>query len=165
MKPRRFLFSGPLLTCLALLTACSTTPQAPTASPPSAVSPSTARPELAVTGAYVRQPPLDDMAAGYFVITNSGQAADRLLGVSSDFATDITMHRTTTTGAMEPVPSFSIPARGRLVLSVGGNHLMLMGMRSKPVVGDTVVFRLRFADSAPITVRAPVEPTSYQPSS
>ena len=29
-----------------------------------------AKPQLAVTGAYVPQPPLQDMAAGYFTITN-----------------------------------------------------------------------------------------------
>ncbi|GGV41270.1 hypothetical protein GCM10010182_77330 [Actinomadura cremea] len=52
----------------------------------------------------------------------------------------------------------AVPAGGRLVLETGGNHLLLMGLKRGPVAGDTVTFDLRFADSSPITVRAPVEP-------
>ncbi|MCQ4081064.1 copper chaperone PCu(A)C [Streptomyces sp. RB6PN25] len=137
------------------LTGCSTSS--------SAASPAGGSPELKVTGAYVPQPPMADMAAGYFAITNSGTAPDRLTGVTSDIASDVSMHTTTASDQMKPVASFTIPAGGRLVLSTGGNHLMLMGLKHKPVAGQAVAFHLRFATSAPITVRAPVEPATYQP--
>lgn len=122
-----------------------------------------AKPQLAVTGAYVPQPPLQDMAAGYFTVTNTGGAADKLVGVSSDAATDVSMHITTASDQMEQVTSWTIPAGGKLVLSTGGNHLMLMGLERKLTAGQKVTFTLRFASSAPITVTASIEPADYQP--
>jgi periplasmic copper chaperone A len=122
-----------------------------------------ATPHLRVSGAYVPQPPLADMAAGYLTVTNSGRAADRLTGVTSDLSANVSMHTTTASGQMQPVVSLTIPAGGRLVLHTGADHLMLMKLQHKPVVGDTVTFTLRFATSPPITVRAPVKPATYQP--
>ncbi len=129
----------------------------------SATASAPAGPVLKVTGAYVPQPPLADMAAGYFTITNTGRAPDKLTSVTSDFASDIELNTTTAAGQMQAVTSLSIPAGGSLVLHTGGNHLMLMGLTRKPVVGDSVAFELHFATSAPITVKAPVEPMTYQP--
>ena len=118
---------------------------------------------LKVTGGYVREPLMKDMAGGYVTIVNTGRADDRLTSVTSDLAAEVSMHRTTAAGQMEPVTSFTIPAGGRLVLAKGGNHLMLMNLRRMPAVGDTVTFQLHFAKSAPLTVRVPVQPTSYVP--
>ncbi|WP_207938582.1 copper chaperone PCu(A)C [Actinomadura darangshiensis] len=120
-------------------------------------------PRLAVTGAYVPEPPMADMAAGYFTVVNTGTGADRLTGVTSDIATDVSLHTTTANGAMSAVKAMAVPAHGRLVLRTGGHHLMLMGLRRKPKTGDTVTFTLRFATSSPITVRAPVRPATYRP--
>ncbi|MFC3584930.1 copper chaperone PCu(A)C [Streptantibioticus rubrisoli] len=131
-------------------------------SPGSGHNDADARPELKVSGGYVPQPAMDDMAAGYFTVTNTGGADDQLTGVTSDVASDVTMHRTES-NMMQEVKSFTVPAHGRLVLSTGGNHLMLMGMRKKPTVGGKVSFTLRFAKSAPITVTVPVEPATYRP--
>lgn len=121
-----------------------------------------AGPRLSVGGGYVPQPPMADMAAGYFTVTNSGGADDRLTSVSSDLAAEVTMH-STQGGEMREVTSFTVPAGGRLVLGTGGNHLMLMGLKRRPAIGDRVSFELHFAKSAPITVRVPVEPPSYRP--
>ncbi len=120
------------------------------------------RPQLKVSGGYVPQPAMDDMAAGYFTVANTGGADDQLTGVTSDVASDVTMHRTQS-DMMQEVKSFTVPAHGSLVLSTGGNHLMLMGLRKKPTVGGKVSFTLRFARSAPITVAVPVEPATYRP--
>ncbi|MFF7984075.1 copper chaperone PCu(A)C [Streptomyces sp. NPDC007901] len=149
-------FATALLLSATALTGCSSS---------SAAAPAYDTPVLKVTGAYVRQPPTSDMAAGYFTVTNTGRQPDRLTGVSSGDATSVTMHRTTAQNRMEPVTAFTIPAGGRLVLRTGGNHLMLMGFKKKPTVGETITLRLRFASSDSITVRAPVESTMYQPSS
>ncbi|WP_433235946.1 copper chaperone PCu(A)C [Actinomadura nitritigenes] len=123
----------------------------------------TDRPDLAVTGAYVPEPPMADMAAGYLTVANTGRAADRLTSVTSDIATDVTMHSTTSAGAMKKETALPVPAGGRLVLSTGGDHLMLMGLKRKPKASDTVTFVLRFAASPPITVKAPVKPATYRP--
>ena len=131
--------------------------------PSGASSGSDRAPRLKVTGAYVPRPPLADMATGYFTVTNSGRTADRLTAVSSDLSPMVSMHTTTDSDAMKPVTSLPIPAGGTLRLRTGGNHLMLMNLKRRPAVGDTVTFTLTFAHSAPITVNAPVEPATYQP--
>ncbi|GAA4240306.1 copper chaperone PCu(A)C [Actinomadura meridiana] len=123
----------------------------------------TVLPRLAVTGAYVPEPPMADMAAGYLTVVNTGRGADTLTAVTSDIATDVSLHTTTAKGAMSPVVAMTVPAHGRLVLRTGGNHLMLMGLKRKPRTGDTVTFVLRFTTSAPVTVRAPVRPAGYRP--
>jgi copper(I)-binding protein len=115
-------------------------------------------PKLTVTGAYMPQPPMADMAAGYLTIVNSGGAADTLTGVTSDVAAEVTMHSTTDAGQMKAVTAFPIPAHGRLTFRVGANHLMLGGLKRLPQAGETVEFVLRFAKSAQIVVHAPVKP-------
>ncbi|WP_019062974.1 copper chaperone PCu(A)C [Streptomyces prunicolor] len=147
-------FAAALLFSATTLAGCSS----------SAAAPAYDTPVLKVTGAYIRQPVTDDMAAGYFTVTNTGRQPDTLTGATSDAATSVTMHRTTAQNQMEPVKAFSVPAGGRLVLRTGGDHLMLMGFGKKPTVGETITLRLRFASSDSITVRTPVEPTTYQPS-
>lgn len=129
----------------------------------SAGSPAGGRPVLSVSGAYVPRPPLTDMAAGYLTVRNTGRVADRLTAVTSDLASDVTMMTTGPDGSMRAVGELAVPAGGRLTLRVGGDHLMLMGLRDRPAVGRRVSFELRFATSSPITVRAPVEPASYRP--
>jgi copper(I)-binding protein len=145
----RGLLTAGLLTGTAALTGCSPTPDA--------------KPVLKVSGAYLPQPPMADMAAGYFTITNTGKAADELTGVTSEFTSDVSVQTTTPAGQMQDAASLPIPAGGKLVLSTGGNHLMLMGLKEKPTVGEKVSFALHFAKSSPITVQVPVESATYQP--
>ncbi len=120
-------------------------------------------PRLRVVRGYVPQPPLSDMAAGYFTVLNTGSAADRLTSVSSAAASDISLMATSSDGSMHGVAGLPIPAGGQLRLRVGGDHLMLMGLKAKPVAGGHVTFELHFARSAPVTVRVPVEPAAYRP--
>ncbi|MCH0562274.1 copper chaperone PCu(A)C [Streptomyces sp. MUM 136J] len=154
----------------ALLAGCSVLAGCSSSSPATASATSSPtgpvaydEPVLKVTGAYIRQPVTADMAAGYLTITNSGRMPDKLTGVTSDAAAMVTMHRTTAENGMEAVKAFTIPAGGRLTLRTGGNHLMLMDLRKKPVAGGTVTLQLRFAASDTITVKVPVEPPTYQP--
>ncbi|OIK25999.1 copper chaperone PCu(A)C [Streptomyces malaysiense] len=162
--------SAALLLGCAALTGCSASSSAAShaapASPSSSASAGSAtydEPVLKVTGAYVRQPVTDDMAAGYFTITNSGRQPDKLTGVTSDIASMVTMHRTTDKNQMVPVKAFTVPAGGSLTLRTGGNHLMFMGLKKRPTAGETVTLHLRFAESDSITLRVPVKPTTYQP--
>jgi copper(I)-binding protein len=123
-------------------------------------------PELTISGAYVPQPVMADMAAGYFTVTNTGDTAATLTAVTSDLAADITMHATKN-NRMTEVISFTVPAHGRLILGLGGDHLMLTDLAHKPAVGGTVTLDLHFTkgfgQEKTIEVRAPVKPMSYRP--
>ncbi|MEU3947291.1 copper chaperone PCu(A)C [Streptomyces sp. NPDC029526] len=118
-------------------------------------------PELSVGSAYMPQP-VSDMAAGFLVITNKGDAADRLTSVDSDVAASVTVHETVD-GSMREVDGLDIPAGGRLVLESGGNHLMFEDLKRKPEEGQKVSVELRFAESDPVTVDIPVKAATHTP--
>lgn len=123
---------------------------------------SAGKPELSVSGAYLPQPPMADMAAAYFTVTNDGGKADRLTEVTTPLSSDVTMHTTEGT-QMKHAQTLEVPAKGKLSLSRGGTHLMLGKLDHKPGVGEKVEFTLHFATSAPIKIQVPVETTAYRP--
>ncbi|MBA0052728.1 copper chaperone PCu(A)C [Streptomyces sp. AJS327] len=120
------------------------------------------KPELTISGAYVPQPVLDDMAAGFLTVTNGGSAADTLTGVSSDLSATAELH-TTKDQRMRQVRSLPVPADGSLRLTRGGHHVMLMDLKRKPRVGERVTLTLRFEKSGKRTVRVPVKATTHNP--
>jgi hypothetical protein len=119
-------------------------------------------PRLRAEGGFVPQPVMKDLAAGYLTVRNDGPADDRLTAVSTDLADDVTMH-TTEGERMRAVDGFDVPAGGELALARGGAHLMLEKLDRKPEVGEKVSFVLHFAESEPIEVEVPVQPTTYRP--
>ncbi|BDM73378.1 hypothetical protein HEK616_68650 [Streptomyces nigrescens] len=119
-------------------------------------------PKLSVSGAYLPQPVTQDMAGAFFTVKNTGGTADKLTSVTSNFAKDITLHKTSG-GKMEQVDSLPIPANGELKLSRGGNHLMFMGLKYKPTKGDVITLQLQFAHAEPVRVSVPVKAVNYQP--
>jgi copper(I)-binding protein len=116
---------------------------------------SSSAPDLKISGAYIPQPAMADMAAGYFTVTNTGDADATLTSVTSAFAGEITMH-TTKDGRMRSADSFTVPAGGSLALSLGGNHLMLMDLKHKQLAGEKVSLKLHFSDADAMSVRVPV---------
>ncbi|MDQ0991812.1 copper chaperone PCu(A)C [Streptomyces sp. V3I7] len=117
---------------------------------------------VSVGSSYMPQPVSDEMAAGFLTVVNRGGTADQLTSVTSDAASDVTMH-STAGGAMEAKSSFAVPAHGRLVFRSGGNHLMFDGLKRKPKQGDTVTVKLTFARSGTLTVEMPVKSATYRP--
>lgn len=119
---------------------------------------------LSVTGGYVPRPLLTDMAAAYLTVRNTGGTPAELTSVTTPLAAHVTLHTTVGT-TMRQVPSLTVPARGRLSLGLGADHLMLENLTHKPAVGDTVTLTLRFAHATPatVTVTVPVRPTTYRP--
>lgn len=117
--------------------------------------------DLSVSGAYMRQPVSDSMAAGFLTVTNKGGTKDKLTSVTSDLG-EVTMH-SNINEAMRMVNSFDVPARGRLVFASGANHLMFEKLTRKPKEGETVTVKLNFTDSGAVTVRLPVKATTYSP--
>lgn len=120
------------------------------------------RPELSVGGAYIPRPAMADMAAGFLTVTNKGGGADKLTSVTTPLAHDVTMHTTKGT-QMKQVGSLDVPGGGELKLTSGGDHLMLTKLVHRPKVGEKVEFTLHFATSDPVTIKVPVEPTTYRP--
>ncbi|MDT0318116.1 copper chaperone PCu(A)C [Streptomyces millisiae] len=118
------------------------------------------RPELRASGAYVPQPPTQEVAGAFLTIENTGDADDTLVSVSSDVAGTVEIHETVD-NRMRQVDSLPVPAGGRLDLARGGNHVMLLDLSRRLVEGETVSLELRFETSDPLTVDVPVESATH----
>lgn len=93
--------------------------------------------------------------AGYFVIRNSGKAADRLVGASCSCAARVELHAHTVSdgvASMQPVTSVTAPAGGSAVFAPQGLHLMIMGVRKPLAAGTMVDLTLRFERAGAVTV-------------
>jgi len=118
-------------------------------------------PRLEVTGAFMPQP-VSDMAAGFLLVKNSGDAADRLTSVTSALSDNVSIHETKNR-TMRMVTSFEVPAGGELDLERGGNHIMFTDLKEQPERGETVSVELHFEKADPIKVDIPVKETTYDP--
>lgn len=133
------------------LAACGPTAEAPKAPTPAAVS--ATHGALAIEDATAK-PPIEGQTtgAGYFVIRNTGDAADRLVSVSSPNATAIELHANREVGGMkrmEKLESVGVPAGGAAVFAPGGLHLMIFGFAP---AGDTLPVTLTFEKGGAVTV-------------
>ena len=117
--------------------------------------------ELTIENAWARATPKGaEVGAGYLTIRNDGGVADRLTGVSCDFAT-VQMHEMKmTNGVMEMrerADGVEIPARATVKFAPGGNHLMFVGLKAPLVKGETAKATLTFAHAGSITVNLPIQ--------
>ncbi|MGY5123450.1 copper chaperone PCu(A)C [Streptomyces nigrescens] len=119
-------------------------------------------PRIEVADPYMPQPVTQQMAGAYLTVKNNGDTAEKLTEVTSNLAKTITIHKTVG-NKMEQVESLPVPANGTLRLSHGGNHLMFMGLKSKPAKGDVFTVTLHFAAADPVRVQIPVKAADYQP--
>ncbi|MFI5805631.1 copper chaperone PCu(A)C [Streptomyces sp. NPDC051561] len=123
------------------------------------------KPQLAVTGAFMPEPAMADMAGGFLTVKNSGSVADRLTSVTAaGFAGKAEIHETKD-GKMQQVKSFDVPANGDLDLERGGNHIMFLDVKEKPKKGDKVAIELHFEKSGTVKVEMPVEAATHNPQS
>lgn len=120
-----------------------------------------AKPELTVSGGYMPEPVNDQMAGAFMVIKNGSKTADKLTGVTSTLSDDLQIHETKDQ-KMQQVSSMDVPANGELKLERGGNHVMFMGLKSTPKVGDKVTVELRFEKSGPVKVELDVKERTYK---
>ncbi|MEU7604246.1 copper chaperone PCu(A)C [Streptomyces sp. NPDC041003] len=117
-------------------------------------------PKIAVSGAFMPQPVSDKMAGAFMVIKNNAETADKLTGATSPLSDDLQVHETKDQ-KMQQVQSMDVPANGELRLERGGNHIMLMGLKSTPKVGDKVTVELRFEKAGPVKVELDVKERTY----
>lgn len=124
-----------------------------------------APPKISVSGAYVPLSATPDMAVAYFDIANTGGSADRLLNVTSPQAQSAEMDLSTATSMTAISGGVAVPAHATTAFARDGRHVMLMDLSPAPKLGQQVELRLTFQHSGTITVRATVQPLTYQPAS
>ena len=99
------------------------------------------------------------VGAGYLTIENDGATADRLTGVSADFA-EVQVHEMTMShGVMqmrEVAGGLEIPAHKSVTLKPSGYHLMFMKLQHPLVKGQTIKATLTFARAGQVSVDFPV---------
>ncbi|MFI0977939.1 copper chaperone PCu(A)C [Streptomyces sp. NPDC021093] len=122
------------------------------------------KPKLEVTGAFMPEPAMADMAGGFLTVKNSGAVADRLTSVTATgFSGKAEIHETTKDGKMQEVKSFDVPAGGKLDLKRGGSHIMFLDVKKKPKKGDKVAIELHFEKAGTVKVDMPVEAATHNP--
>ena len=93
--------------------------------------------------------------AGYFTVTNSGDADDVLLKVMADFP-QVMIHETTEENGiarMSHVMSVPVPAGETVAFEPGGLHVMFMGLNGDPLeAGETVPATLVFEKAGEVAV-------------
>lgn len=118
------------------------------------------KPGMTVSGAFMPQPVNDKMAGGFMVIKNGSGTADKLTGATSPLSDDLEIHETKDQ-KMQQVQSMDVPANGELRLERGGNHIMFMGLKSTPQVGDKVTVELRFEKAGSVKVELDVKDRTH----
>ena len=96
-------------------------------------------------------------AAGYMVLTNTGDITTRLVKASSQACGALMLHESVNDGGtatMAMVKSLIIPAHGQVSLAEGGYHLMCMKPKMAP--GSKIGMVLSFADGDNLLLLVPV---------
>ncbi|MFF4455680.1 copper chaperone PCu(A)C [Streptomyces goshikiensis] len=119
-----------------------------------------AKPVMTVSGGYMPEPVNDKMAGAFMVIKNGSKTADKLVGVTSPLSDDLQIHETKDQ-KMQQVQAMDVPANGELNLERGGNHVMFMGLKNTPKVGEKVTVELRFEKADPVKVELDVKERTY----
>ena len=116
--------------------------------------------DLTIDHAWARATPKGAaVGAAYLTIHNDGASADKLTGISVDFATAEIHEMKKSNGVMQmrAVPDgLEIPAHGTVTLAPGGYHVMLVGLKHPLAKGDTVQATLTFAHAGEVKVAVPV---------
>ena len=100
-------------------------------------------------------------SAAYLAVHNRQRGADRLLGVSSPAARNVSIHNSVTAGGvmrMRPAGALPIAAGGHLAMKPGGLHVMVMGLKAPLRPGTRLPLTLRFERAGNVNVSLPVLP-------
>jgi len=105
--------------------------------------------------------PMAKTGAAFMMIHNTGNSADRLIGVASPAAKMVQLHtHREEDGVMKMVhveEGFAIPAGETFFLERGGNHVMLMGLTEPFEPGKTIPLTLTFEQTGEIEIEVPVD--------
>ncbi|MHA1524433.1 MAG: copper chaperone PCu(A)C [Alphaproteobacteria bacterium] len=90
---------------------------------------------------------LAKVGGAYMTIRNSGNNADKLIGVASPVCAHAGLHQSLMENdimKMRAVDAIEIPAGGMVMLKPGGYHIMLMGLTKPLKQGETFPITLTF---------------------
>lgn len=142
-----------ILAAAVMLSACGapTSPQAESEAPAEGI---------AISEAWAPPTPGGvDVSAGYLIMTNRGDSADRLIAASTPRAERIELHRMSMENGvmgMEAVEAVELPPGGEAAFAPGGMHLMFIGLPTPFVAGESVPVQLTFEHAGVVDVELPV---------
>ena len=119
--------------------------------------------EIRVSGAFARvNSPAAKVGSAYITIVNLGDAADRLIGASSETVMRIEFHdiKENDDGVVRMVRidgGVELPPSETVQFSRGGRHLMLMGLDRSLRDGDEFNITLMFENAGPVELTVPVD--------
>lgn len=106
---------------------------------------------MSISGGWFRTLVPGRPAGGYFVLTNDGDDARVLVGVSSPACGMAMLHRTMEEGGvakMRSIDEVEVPAHGEVTFEPGGYHVMCMNPGEQMKPGNKVPVTLEFSDGA-----------------
>ena len=119
-----------------------------------------AQTSVVVRDAWVRLPaPSKNETALYMKIDNKGANKRAVMSVMADAAKMAEMHDTMMDGKMMKMmdlKQIDLPAKGSVELKPNGKHIMLMELKSKPAIGDTLSGTLKLDDGTMVPFKAEV---------
>lgn len=122
-------------------------------------SPRAPLPLRASAATVVAVPPGIKETSVFLILTNTGERPLKITEVRSALAGRTMLMQTVKSGAMTGMKAASalvVPARGQLVLSAAGDHLMLMDLKRALKVGETLTLKLLTGDGRSLMVNATV---------
>ncbi|WP_107852300.1 copper chaperone PCu(A)C [Oceanimonas marisflavi] len=111
-------------------------------------------------------PPMVTNGSAYLVISNQGQTGDVLLGASTPLAERVEIHTHLMDGdmmKMRQLENLPVPAGEAVILAPGGHHLMLMGLKRAPQLGDRFPLTLQFKQVGEVDVEISVDADAPKP--
>jgi hypothetical protein len=115
---------------------------------------------VVVRDAWVRPPaPSKDETALYMTIENKSGTPRAVVSVMAEPAKMAEMHKEMMDGKMmkmTQLQKIDVPANGTAVLKPNDMHIMLMGLKTKPAVGETVSGTLKLDDGTMVPFKAEV---------
>ncbi|QWT22079.1 copper chaperone PCu(A)C [Bacillus sp. NP157] len=122
-----------------------------------------AEPAVHAENGWLRLLPGSLPAGGYLTLINATPKEVSITGVRSPDYKEAMLHRSSENNGMAHmamVDSVPVPARGSVVFSPGGYHVMLSKPTRSLKVADTVVLELMLSDGASLRVPLRVVPAN-----
>jgi hypothetical protein len=115
---------------------------------------------VVVRDAWVRPPaPSKNETALYMTIENNGTDKHAVVSVMAEQARMAEMHDTMMDGKMmkmTDLKQIDVPGKGSVELKPNGKHIMLMELKTKPAVGETLAGTLKLDDGTMVPFKAEV---------
>jgi periplasmic copper chaperone A len=122
--------------------------------------------KIEVSDAWVRSSDsavVGGMTGAFMKITNRSESDVTLVSAETEVAGMVEIHETVMVDGQMRMQQISgglvIPAGSFSVLEPGGNHVMLMMLRTEVLAGDTVDIKLLFSDGTELIVTATAKPS------